>query len=80
MQKYLGFLNCSSIVIKVTAWIFLCLGLIGGISLLLNRVPGSPRWMGVVILVFYGFTFFFLFLVAKIADILVQLINQAHKV
>jgi len=79
MRKYLGYLKCSSVVIKVTAWIFLFLGLIGATSLLLGRVPGNPRWMGIVILVFYSFTFFFFFLVAKMADILTQIINQADK-
>jgi hypothetical protein len=79
MQKYLGYLKCSSVVIKVTAWIFLLLGIVGASSLLLGKVAGNPRWMGIVILAFYGFAFFFFFLVAKIADILVQMINQAHK-
>ena len=79
MRKYLGYLKCSSVVIKVIAWIFLFLGLVGATSLFLGRVPGNPRWMGIVILAFYSFVFFFFFLVAKMADILVQIINQADK-
>ena len=76
MRKHLGFLKVSSAVVKVSAWIFLFLGLLSGVSLLSGAVPGNPRWMGVVILVFYAFVFFFLFFTAKIADLLVKIINE----
>ena len=79
MRKYLNFLKYSSIVVKVAAWIFLFFGVLGAISLLSGRIPGNPRWVGAVILVFYSFAFFFFFLVAKIADILVKIINETHK-
>jgi len=79
MQKYLSFLKCSSVVIKVAAWILLFLGIVGAISLFLGRIPGNPRWAGIVILIFYSFMFFFFFLVAKLADILTQIINEIHK-
>ena len=75
MRKHLGFLKVSSAVVKVAAWIFLFLGMIGGISLLSGAVPGSPRWMGVIILVFYMFLSFLFFLIAKIADILASIIS-----
>jgi hypothetical protein len=76
MREHLGFLKVSSAVVKVAAWIFLFLGLLGGVSLLLGAVPGNPRWMGIIILVFYVFIFFFLFFTAKIADFLVKIINE----
>jgi len=79
MRRYLGFLRCSSVVIKVAAWIFLFFGIIGSISLFLGKIPSNPRWAGFVILLFYSFMFFFFFLVAKLADILTQIINQTHK-
>ena len=79
MREHLGFLKVSSAVVKVAAWIFLLLGLLGGVSLLLGAVPGNPRWMGVVILAFYAFVFFFLFLTAKISDLLVKIINEIKK-
>ncbi len=79
MRKYLGFLKCSSVVIKVAAWIFLFFGIIGSVSLFSGRVPGNPRWAGFVILIFYSFMFFFFFLVAKIADILIRIIDETHK-
>lgn len=75
MQKYLGFLKISSIVIKVTAWIFLCLGLVGAASIMLGAVPNNPRWMGIIVLVVYAFIFFFFYLVAKMADILAKVIT-----
>ncbi|MDD5097621.1 MAG: hypothetical protein PHU59_03970 [Candidatus Omnitrophica bacterium] len=75
MQKHLSFLKVSSAVVKIAAWIFLFLGLLGGISLLFGIVPGTPRWMGVVILAFYIFIFTFLLFTAKIADLLVKVVN-----
>ena len=79
MRKYLGFLNCSSLVIKIAAWIFLFFGIVGSISLFSGRVPGNPRWSGLVILIVYSFMFFFFFSVAKIADILAQIIKETHR-
>lgn len=79
MRQHLGFLKVSSVVVKVAAWIFLFLGLLGGISLLLGLTPGYPRWMGILVLAVYAFLFFFLFLIAKIADLLGKIINHIHK-
>ena len=76
MREHLGFLKVSSAVVKVAAWIFLFLGFLGGVSLLLGAVPGNPRWMGIIILVFYVFVFFFFFFTAKIADLLIKVINE----
>lgn len=75
MHEHLGFLKVSSVVVKITAWIFLCLGVLGSVTLLLGMVPGNPRWMGIIILGVYAFLFFFLFLVAKIADLLVKIVS-----
>ena len=79
MRKYLFFLKCSSIVVKVAAWILLCLGIAGSASLFLGAVPNNPRWKGFVVLVFYSFSFLVLFFVAKTADVLVQVVNTIQK-
>lgn len=79
MQEHLGFLKISSAVVKVAAWIFLILGIIGGISIVLGIAPGNPRWMGLVILSVYIFSFFFFYLVAKIADLLIKIIREIKK-
>mgnify|MGYP001492297664 CR=1 FL=1 len=79
MQEHLGFLRVSSIVVKIAAWIFLFLGLAGAISLFSGIIPGNPRWMGAVIIVIYAFFFIFLYLVARIADILIQVIKEIKK-
>ncbi len=79
MREHLGFLKVSSAVVKVAAWIFLFLGLLGGISMLSGAVPGNPRWMGIIILAVYVFMFFFFFLIAKIADLLAKVINEVKK-
>lgn len=79
MREHLGFLKTSSAVVKIAAWIFLLLGLLGGVSITLGLVPPNPRWMGLVILAIYAFLFFFLFLIAKIADLLIKIINEIKK-
>jgi len=80
MREHLGFLKVSSTVVKVAAWIFLFLGVVGGISIILGLGrPGYPRWMGVLALAIYAFFFFFLYLIAKIADLLIKIINEIKK-
>ena len=79
MRQHLGFLKTSSAVVKIAAWIFLLLGLVGGIAILAGLVPDYPRWMGAMVLVVYTFFFFFLFLIAKIADLLIKIINEIKK-
>jgi len=79
MREHLGFLKTSSVVVKIAAWIFLLLGLIGGGSIILGLVPGNPRWMGLLIVAIYAFAFFFFYLIAKIADLLTKIINEVKK-
>ena len=79
MRVHLGFLKTSSVVVKIAAWIFLLLGLIGGGSIILGLVPGNPRWMGLLIVAIYAFAFFFFYLIAKIADLLTKIINEVKK-
>ncbi|MGD0337003.1 MAG: hypothetical protein ABSB18_07925 [Candidatus Omnitrophota bacterium] len=79
MREHLGFLKTSSTVVKIAGWIFLLLGVIGGLSVLLGLSPGYPRWMGLLILAIYIFAFFFLYLIAKIADLLIKIINEIKK-
>lgn len=80
MREHLGFLKTSSVVVKIAAWIFLFLGLIGGVAISSGNVPDYPRWMGLVIVAIYAFSFFFLYLIAKIADLLIKIINEIKKV
>ena len=81
MQEHLGFLKTSSAVVKIAAWIFLLLGVLGGLSIIFGLTPDAlyPRWMGAVVLVVYAFFFFFFFLIAKIADLLVKIIHEIKK-
>jgi hypothetical protein len=81
MREHLGFLQTSSTAVKVAAWIFLFLGLIGGVSLIMGMgsAQGYPRWMGLIVLAAYVFMFFFLYLIAKLADLLVKMINEIHE-
>ncbi len=79
MREHLGFLKVSSAVVKIAAWVFLLLGILGGSSVILGKVPGNPPWMGVFILVIYVFLFFFLYLIAKISDLLIKIINEIKK-
>lgn len=79
MREHLGFLKVSSVVVKIAGWAFLVLGIVGGLSIILGLVPGNPRWMGIIVLAVYTFFFFFLYLIAKIADLLVKIINEIKK-
>lgn len=79
MREHLGFLETSSLVVKVAAWFFLFLGIVSGVATLLGRVPGYQPWFGLAILAFYAFAFFFFFLIAKIADLLIRIINEIKK-
>lgn len=79
MREHLGFLKTSGIVVKIAACLCLLFGIIGGVSVLLGYVEPYPRWMGLIVLGVYTFLFFFLFLIAKIADLLVKIINEIKK-
>ncbi len=79
MREHLGFLKTSSIAVKIAAWIFLFLGVIGGLSRMLGLVPGNPRWMGLIVLAMYVFLFFFFYIIAKIAELLIKIINEIKK-
>ena len=79
MREHLGFLKTSSAVVKVAAWIFLLLGIVGGISMILGYVPGNPRWIGFVVLAVYAFFFFFFYFFAKIADLVIKIISELKK-
>ena len=79
MREHLGFLKTSSTVVKVAAWIFLCLGVIGGVYIFLGRIPGKTVLDGLVNLILSVFFFFFFYLIAKIADLLIKIINEIKK-
>jgi hypothetical protein len=79
MREHLGFLKTSSLVVKIAAWIFLFMGITGGLSVIMGFIPGNPRWMGLIILAIYAFSFFFFYLIAKIADLLIKIINEVKK-
>jgi hypothetical protein len=76
MREHLGFLKVSSIVVKIAAWFFLVIGGIGGVAILFGIVPNYPRWSGLIVLAVYVFFFFFFYLIAKIADLLIKIINE----
>ncbi len=79
MREHLSFLNTSSAVVKITAWIFLFFGCVGGAGIFLGLVPGEARWRGLIVLAIFFFIFCFLYLIAKIADLLVEIINDIKK-
>jgi hypothetical protein len=78
VREQLGFLKLSSVVVKIAAWIFLFFGLAGGLSIIRGIVPGYPRFMGAMVLIIYAFSFFFFYLIAKIIDLIIQIINRLN--
>jgi len=79
MREHLSFLKISSAVVKISAWFFLSLGIIGGISILCGLSPDYPRWMGIVILILYAFFCFLFYFIAKMADVLGEIIKEIKK-
>ena len=79
MREHLGFLQASSVVVKVAAWIFLVFGGIGSLGIFLGLVPSQPRWAGLVFLGAFFFLFCFLYVIAKIAELLIKIINEIKK-
>jgi hypothetical protein len=79
MREHLGFLKASSAVVKITAWIFLFFGAVGGLGIFLGFVPQEPRLRGLLILAGFFSLFCLLYLIAKIADLLIKIINEIKK-
>jgi hypothetical protein len=79
MREHLVFLETSSAAVKLAAWIFLFLGIAGGLLIFTGRLPGKTVQDAVINIAMAVFLFFFLYLIAKIADLLVKIINEIHK-
>jgi len=79
MREHLGFLKTSSVVVKTAAWIFLFLGIVGSLNIFLGRLPGKTKLEAAVNLGAAVFFFFLFFLIAKIADLLIKIINEIKK-
>jgi ABC-type antimicrobial peptide transport system permease subunit len=79
MREHLGFLKTSSVVVKIAAWIFLLFGVVSGMSAFLKAELPYPRQVILLGSAIYVFLFFLLFLIAKIADLLVKIINEIKK-
>lgn len=79
MREHLGFLKTSSTVVKIAAWIFLLLGILGSIYIFLGKVPDKTALDGTVNLAAAIFFFFFFYIIAKIAELLIKIINEIKK-
>jgi len=79
MREHLGFLDTSSAVVKITAWIFLVFGVVGGMGIFFGLVPGEPRLKGIVVVAVFIFLFCLLYLIAKMSDMLANIINEIKK-
>jgi uncharacterized RDD family membrane protein YckC len=76
MQQHITFLKVSSVIVKISAWIILFLGVIVAISSF-SGIMGSelPRWVGLIVMAVYTFASFILFLISKITEILVDIVE-----
>lgn len=79
MREHLVFLETSSAAVKLAAWIFLFLGIAGGTLIIIGRLPGKTIQDAVINIAMSVFLFFFLYLIAKIADLLIKIINEIKK-
>ncbi len=79
MREHLGFLKVSSVVVKVAAWIFLLMGVLGLVSPLVIKNANYPIAMVLLGSAVYIFFFFLFFLIAKIAELMGKIINEIKK-
>jgi len=79
MREHVGFLKTSSAVVKIAAWIFLLLGITGSLYIFLGRMPGKTKIDGAVNLAAAVFFFFLFYIIAKMADLLIKIINEIKK-
>jgi hypothetical protein len=79
MREHLVFLETSSAAVKIAAWIFLFLGIGGMVLFFTGRLPGKTIQDALINLAAGAFLFFFLHLIAKIADLLIKIINEIKK-
>ncbi len=75
-MQQLRFLKASSLIVKIVGCIFLLLGLFAGIPVIFGRTPIANPWVGVVMILFYGFMFFFFWLVGSMAGILAKVLTE----
>ena len=73
IQKEYGFLRLSSRLLKIAAWTFLLLGILSGIGTLFGAAQNIPRWMWIFIILVYVFGFFVVYVIAMIADLLLEM-------
>jgi len=69
-QKEFKFYKLSSRLVKIAAWTFLLFGISHGVGLFF---VGQARWLGVPMIVLYAFGVFLIYLVAMIADLLLEI-------
>ncbi|MGE5197166.1 MAG: hypothetical protein ACM3IL_01510 [Deltaproteobacteria bacterium] len=79
MREHLVFLETSSAAVKIAAWISLILGISGALLIIAGRIPGKTIKDAIINVSAGTFFFFFLYLIAKIADLLGKIINEIKK-
>ncbi len=85
MTARLKFVKYASLIVKIAAWIILLLGIFVGSLIASGAVhppaqsAGNSRWLGFVVWAVYLFVFIFFYLVAKTADLVVQLFKGIDK-
>lgn len=79
MREHLGFLKTSSAVVRIAAWIFLFFGVSGGTGIFFGLSQTQPRLLGLLIIAVSFVIFCFLYIIAKIADLLIKIINEIKK-
>jgi len=76
MRKYIGFLKISSIVVKILAWIFLCLGILTGVFVFYRPPPGYTWISGAFAFGVYSFIAFLFYLLGTLLSVVAKIINK----
>ena len=79
MRKYIGFFTISSRVIKILAWIFLCLGIVSGALVFYKPIPGITWVSAVLVWGLYGFIAFLFYLFGLLLSVVAKIIDKVEK-
>ena len=79
MREHLGFLKVSSAVVKIAAWVFLFMGIIGSVAIFMGRMPGKTPSDAILNLTAGVLLFFLFYIIAKMAELIAKIINEIKK-
>ncbi|TRZ95600.1 hypothetical protein D4R78_02970 [bacterium] len=79
MQEHMKFLKVSGMVMKIISWVILALSILAAVFIFMGKIPGGSRLSGLIVLLQGSFSFFFIYLIGRIASAVALLIKESSK-